>query len=501
MRTALAILLLVVIAALGWLLFDAPPTLPAPAPGADADASTPGEPRSAPPPALASADRVAVIVDMEVRAHIEAPLPAPRFEVQRGGQRLSLPVEIMAGAGALAAMAGDRTLVRIDLGALGSCWRAVTAAADEPTAIVYGPSCKLAGRVADAGHAPVAGARVWTGDVDPDGRLREVETDADGAFAVDVMQGEGVPCVVQMAGLASRVQWLDLGPNGASEVLLTMEPETIVAVQCAAVADALVGAEVGVLPGTDASTSMLQWPFFLQVVQGLVGLDDSGRALLRGLPRGCDFRLVVRHPLAMLPPPVDVKLRGEHATATLPLHLLPPVSGRVVDAAGAPVAAASVRLQLRDPAPLPSGRWMLPDSLCLIGACTTSTDQDGGFRIGFAGARGRLTLQQRGGAVLRLEVARAGELERQLVLPEWTDVATELQVPAASAAPWQLRIKPVLDDFVDVAAAQPFAQPLPAPVLADLRVLVRRDGKWSTARELRDAVVIGCFALPPRLLQ
>lgn len=504
MRTALAILLLFVFAALGWLLWSAAPAEPP----VEIDAPGPAPPREppgslAPPPALASADAIAVVVEIETRAHLAPPMPVPQFEVWRGQQQLSLPAEAVAGAyaGEFESQPGDRTLVRLDLGAAGSCWRAVTAALAAPTRIRFGPLCRVGGGIVDAAGKPVVGAKVWTGAVGPDGDLLEVETDGDGRFAVDVMQGAGVPVVVQKPGLASRAQWLDLGPDGASEVLLTMEPETVVAVQCAVVADSLQGAVVGVLPGEASSTGMLQWPFFLQAVRGLTELDATGRAELRGLPRDAEVRVVVQHPLAMLSSPVQVALRGGRATALVPLRLLPQLSGRVVDAAGRPVAGALVRTQLRDQQPRPNGRWMLPERLCLAGASLGVTGDDGRFAVGFAGKACQVTVRRPGGAALQFTVDRQGPVARDLKLPEWVEAPTLLQVPAPGAAAWFLRIKPALADFVEVAAGQPFEQPLAQPQLADLRVLVRTAGKWSTGKELRDAVVIGTFAVPAELLK
>ena len=501
MRAAIAILLLAALGAVVWLWWFAPtPAPPLPlGPSPEQEVPTPPVPEA---PVQAAADAVAVVVMVESRARILPPVPAPDYEVWRGQQRLPVPVEVVAGAHAswFEAVPGSLSLVRLDLQQAGSHWRAVTPAAVGPTRIQFGPLCIVRGRVADSAGKAVAGARVWTGACDAAGQRLEVETDADGAFSVDVMLGPGVPLVVQKDGMASQARWLDLDLAGADRLVVALEPEAVVQVQVAAEQGVSPDVRIAVLPGDVASTGVQQYPFFLQAVDGPGTVDEHGLATLRGLPRAAELRLAAVHPLGGAAAPVRFNTRGERTTAMVSLRLLPAVHGRVVDGRGQPVAMAMVRCR-RDGEPRrPADRRLLPEAVCEPGL-TAVTGADGRFAVGFPGQGSALEVRQPGGVALRFTLDRAGELERDLLLPDGQGGATRLIVPAASAEPWLVRIKPDQADYTAVAAGQPFALALQEGMLADLRVLVRRDGRWSDGRLLRDAVVSGDFTLPAALLQ
>lgn len=500
MRGLSILLLLLLVAVPVWLLWPAAQPLPLPDEGAPAGQGAPTPPT---PPARAEldADASAVEVVLETLAKILPPLPGPTFEVWRGEQRLPVRAFAVGGAGAgdFEPLPGDRSLVRVELGDV-AWYRAVTPAAEGATRVDCGPPCRVAGRVTDAAGAPLGGASVWVGAVAADGGLVQVQSEADGAFTTDALQGSGVPLVVQAPGCASRGQWLDLDFRGAADVVVALGPETVLTVQCRAVADELHGARIGVLPGAVASTAMLQYPFFLQAVQGLCDLDADGGAQLRGLPRDADVQLVALHPLAMRSPAVAVELRGEHVQASVPLRLLPPLSGRVRDVDGQGLPGVLLRMQLRDGAAPPPGRWMLPEALGLHGSALAATDADGRFRIG-AAAGAALTVRWPGDAGLQLPVGGPGPLPRELVLPAWDQAPTVLQVPPPGGGAWQVRVRPLQDGFTAVAAGQPFALPLPEPMWADLTVKLRRGETWLPPKTRRGVLVLGTFAVPGELLQ
>lgn len=431
----------VVVAAGTWLVVDGGPA-PPPEPGTTeprTPAPASGETPAPPVGSNANAAAVGLRVQIDVTAH-ERYLPPPLSRVAAfGADGAAWPARVLAGAGAgfdttlpagpalVQIDAPDRTLVRH-----------VVLPADE--AIEYRALAPVAieGTVRGQDGVPRRGARVWFGEVRADGSKLEFETDASGTFVGEALGGRGVPFLVQAAGCV--VHHAQLDPTGnVSELEVALQVACAVDVQLAGVARELGRARLFVLPATEVSTELAQWPFWLQTQAGGVPFDAGGRASVEGLPRSGAVRVWVAHPEAPAGAPVEVALKGERVRAVASIGFAPNVlRGRLVDGDGAAVAGASVFAVPGTMALAPGAASRLtPPHLEMRGACAARSDADGGFAIGLPGDRERVRLLLRAPGRAGRDVP-LGDTERgPLVLPAWRGGEPEFTLsPPAPGEPW-----------------------------------------------------------------
>lgn len=506
MRTAVTLLLAASgLGVLAWLVLasgDLPPAEIGHPQGTGALEPPPGGP-SGDPPGWSPASGPQVLVELTPRGRLLPPPSATRWNVVREESVLPAAVTVLGGADDawFGPRRGGRSLVRVELGRGAGLVRVVAADAGDATALVdLGADTILQGRVVDTAGRPVAGARVWSGLLHG-GELQTVATDQDGRFQCVASAGAGVPLVVRAPGLAQVGRIVHVDPVAPVEHSFVLPPGASLTVRCAAVAHALAPARVLVLPGTDAGTEVLQFPFLLQAVAGWRSADAGGVCTIPGLPLGGALAVLVQHPLVAQTPAVEVVLRQPENDLTVPLVLLPPLHGRVVDTTGAPVAGARVICGGRpeEAGSVDVAGRLLPGDAGGFGLCVTVTDEAGRFAIGRTGRAGHgvlLRVVDRHRAGLELLVGSGEQLAQELPLAPWSDAPAVLRLLPPVTGPWQVRVRPLHQGFHGVAAGAAFAVELREPTLLDVALRSRSDGDFGPAVVRSMLPVAGDVAVP-----
>lgn len=496
----------VVVAGAGiWLALAGGPAVP-PVPGETRPRATeppPGETPALPVGSNPTAAAVGLRVLIDVTAH-ERYLPPSESRVAAfGADGAAWPAHVLAGAGAgfdTTRPAGP-ALVQID-GPDRTIVRHVVMPADEAIAYRALGSVAIEGTVRGPDGVPRRGARVWFGETRADGSRFEFETDASGAFVGEALGGRGVPFVVQAAGCV--VHHAQLDPTEAvSSLEVTLQAACAVDLQLAGVAQELGRARLFVLPTTEVTTELAQWPFWLQTLAGGVPFDGGGRASVEGLPRSGAVRMWVAHPEAPAAAPVEVALKGERVRAIASIGFAANVlRGRLVDGDGAPVAGASVFAVPGTMALAPGAAPRLsPPHLEMRSACAAPSEADGSFAIGVPGdrERARLILRAPGRAGRDLQIGDAAH--GPLVLPTWRGGEPEFTLaPPAPGEPWTAATDLSGGVVEPLAADRPFRLSLPHAGRFTF-VLRTFDGAVEVAsRTLPDVPVTGPIELaaPPR---
>lgn len=420
-----------------------PPAIPAPEPDPGPEpAPAPGPNGSGPaqgPPVPADAPRVVVAV-RELWPYV-APRPA-RVQACLAGASEELPVQLLAGTDASPFAEGARTglvLASIGLGGGAFVLRQVAVDAAGPTRLLLGPRRLVHGTVVDASQQPVAGAQVSLGEYEASGAVRAVATDAEGHFELDTFAGDGVPLVVEAFGHASQWRSLQVLEQGENVRVVPLPEGGELEVQLAGEAREVEAARVFVVPLAALATEWVQFPFFLQVLGRGVAVQANGRATLRGLPRTGSIGVVVQHPGLPLLAPVEVRRATLRTPLLVPLRLQPTQSGRLVDAAGEPVAGALALLRPGGRAAPASGSLrMLPPGLDAQGCTLAYGAADGTLALaGSVDAGSVLSLRAPGYAGRDLPFT-AALLAEPIVLPVWRGGEPSLRLlPPRAGVRWQ----------------------------------------------------------------
>ena len=442
----------------------------APPPSTDGSGQGAGEgsgngTHAAPQPVLPSTlppDTLRVVVEVQARERYVPP-PQQRAKAVRASDGAELPTWLLAGVGAgfdapgrsagIAAAAIDfdenvRLVRQVPVG-------------EAVTRTVVGARVTVHGRIQDASQKPIAGARVWLGELDAEAAAREVLTGAEGAFDLDTPSGEGVPFVVRAQGYAAAWRPVTVVPPG-SDLQMTLQPGGDLEVQLAVMGAGLDQARLFVVPTATVTSELAQFPFFLQSITDGAAVDDNGRGRIVDLPANGKVGIVVRHPMALATAQHEVALAGKLTSAIVPLKLLETKwSGQVVDAAGQPIAGVSVwSLPARASLAAVGSVRLLPPHLDVLGACASRTDEQGAFVVGgLAGAGSVLSLRAQGWA------------GRDLV---WADVAAG---PRFVLAPW-LGGEPSLRLLPPTPGAAWDAE---ADLAGGIRAAVEKDEPWQVS--------------------
>lgn len=517
----LSTLLLVLL--LGWWQWasdDAPP----PGDGIGQAPSTPQQPspRATPIPPESEPPQCRLHVELRERGRLVAPPVAPFHAVWTAtGQPCA--VEALAGAGAALLQVDRRpgqALVRIrcdDERALLRVWPIDDVTA--PQSLEVGGDGVIRGVVRDARGEPVAGARIWAGELRRLAIAAEATSDEAGQFELTTPSGGLVPLVVRAEGHAFALHLLPLTAATAAVVEVALPEEGRLSVQIAAgESDAVVAPDGGIdfgelfaVPTAEPTTELLRHPFLLRLVTGGARVDERGRAELRGLPRRSEIALMLVHPRVPIPSsPGTVRLVGAAAQHLLPFAARPAMHGRVVDTEGVPLPGALVvcRFAGREPRGGAHGRRLLPPLLDAAGCCIARADVDGRFVVGMPADAGPFVVSVRapglGGVdldVLPRSVASGVELP-DVVLPPWREDPVVLVVPAPlPGRPWSLQVAPLQSQPVRVAADQAFELFLPQAALFDVEVTRHPPDGTPVRRVMAGLPVCGTTPLPAGLWQ
>lgn len=501
MRASITTLLLLLAFAATWFFW---PTGDEPVPDPGAGAGRSGQPATAGPASSSSASAVPagtprVELRWTVLQGLAPPLADDRLAVTRGGRVTPETLVIVAGngTGLLARDERDgRALVAIDTHDRRRLHRIVAYDPNVPLTVELGTPVPVHGHVIDDQGAPIAGARVHACE-GRDGGFDAATTDAAGAFTLPVTAGVGVPLVASASGRADGHLVID-ALGDVADLTMTLAPEAVVEVQLQAHARELEAAQVFVVPTAEPTTELLRYPAFLSALRGGVPTDALGRCVLHGLPRGSTVGLVVQHPLAALAAPVTVILQQATTTASLPLELLPELTGRVVDPAGAPLAHALVvaRAAGRGVRAGAAARRLMPALLDAEGCAVAVCDVDGRFRVGRVG-RGACALAIRSFDLAGVDLALAdGQAPGDVAVPRWVPSPHLLRVtPPVADQAWGIRVGSAAE-LVPVAANEAFVVPFDQPAVVQVRVVVERDGVRQAERVFDRIVVMGTTELP-----
>lgn len=382
-------------------------------------------------------------VHVEVRDEATfVPPPPERVFAQAAGTNARLPATLLAGEGAgcdpLRARAGLAMIAIALDGGHGLLRQDALGDAGE-TGYRLGARVVVRGHVVGDRDWPVRGAEVWLGELDALGQRRTATTDAEGAFELDTPDGDGVPCVVTAPKCAAHWQVLAVAPPGL-DLRIVLRPGASLDVQLAAAADDIAAARVFVVPTGVVSTALAQHPFFLQALTDGHPVGANGRATVPDLPVDGTLAVLVRHPRLPGIAPVTVTLRDAPQRVVVPLPFAAAAwTGRVVDAAGAPLASVSVwSRQPGQPIGTPGSARLLPPQLPLRGVCATVTDADGVFTVGAVPVPDAIvSLRAPGCAGLDVPAASL-RAAAPIVLPAWRggDAAFHL-LPPAPGVRWQ----------------------------------------------------------------
>jgi hypothetical protein len=500
-RTALFLLLAVAAALALWLLAPGEPPAPVAPPDEPAPVAAPTErapiaPGSA-PTARADAPHVDVAV---VLREAYAPPPSARVEARDAFDPAApLPLRVLAGIGA----GPDAD----DVGA-GGCLVAVATASGELLRHANVPARGMAqvrigsrravrGRVFGPDGSAAVGATVWFGESTAAGR-REFAVDEEGRYAADVPSGDGVPFVVHAPGCATHARALDVGDAAVAEVRL--EAACVLEVQVAALAEHLEFARVHVLPTANLAASLANWPFHAQSTAGGHAVDAGGRAVIDGLPRDVEVGVVVAHPLVARMAPQVVRTKGERArvVVALPGYVARSLAGTVVDDAGAPVAAATVRI-----APAGGGAWpraprLAPAEAAWRGAFAVTTDAAGAFVVGLPAGDEPAVVQVRApGHAGRDFAAAAIPAAARVTLPRWRggEIGVVVAPPLPGVA-WTASSDLAGGIRATLAADEAWRVSLPQAGRYDIAWTTSVGGGPPVRRELVDVAATGAVELP-----
>jgi hypothetical protein len=312
------------------------------------------------------------------------PPPVARVEAVSSVDGRPLPTALLAGAGAGyegSAETNGLALVRVECGGM-QALRLVAVTVGAMAKPAYGARLVVRGTVRSPNREPLAGALVWFGEQRSDGAEHTAVTDAEGAFELDVLAGDGVPFVVRHPQMASMWRAVRVAtPLPPFDAML--QPGATLAVQLAGAAVAMDDARVFVLPASVITSEWATWPFFAQALDDGFALAANGSAVLTGLPRHGEVGLLVRHPRLPLARPTAVVLKGERNTALLPVTFAERlVRGQVVDEHGALLAGVALwSLPAGQPLRAGSAQRFVPPHLDTIGAFAARSDSNGALLI------------------------------------------------------------------------------------------------------------------------
>jgi hypothetical protein len=490
--TILLLALALTAAVVCWVILGGGPPPPVDEPGAtpvatsgDGRAPGVGPPGGAEGQGEREGERPRVFVQVRALEEFVAP-PAPRVAAVRLDTGAPLPMQVLAGEGAgLDARAHEGlALVAIGIDGGGCVVRQVEVAATGVARAAVGA------RIVATGRVP-AGARVWLGELDASGELREAVADGEGAFELDVPAGTGVPFVVRAVGCAST--WQPVTVSGVSRSFsATLQPGCSLDVQLAGAAEGIERARVFVVPTAVVSTGAAQYPFLLQAVLGGFVVGQGGRATVPDLPRGSEIGVVVEHPLAPGVAPKVVALKTAHERTIVPLaRSASVVGGSVIDEGGHPLAGVSVWRRPRGQrlGGIAAGRF-LPPHLGVPGACGTATDEDGRFTVGDVEDRDAvLSLRAPGRAGRDLSL---DQVAARIVLPEWRGDQPEVRLsPPRPGVSWVAETDLAGGVRAEVAADQPWVVSFPHAGRFDVIVTTSLGGEVRGEAKFADLMVAG----------
>jgi len=483
---------------------EGPPPIaiePAPPPTGSPGPATPTPASDAP-----GADVTEVWLDLRTDARFE-PSRTPAIEVWRLGKPVEAQVEIVAGDPDADAAGAERPrprLLRVQIA--GAVWHRQAIAQRDVLHVELGPDRVLRGRVVDRGTTPVVGARVFTGGAVDE----EVTTDEDGRFEVRVPAGPGVPVVVRAPNKAWRHAIVDVSADSGAEVAFVLADEMPLEVQALGPRAALVEAAAAALPSDAPDTDLQAYPLFAQDLFGPAPIDENGRAIVRGLPRGAVVAALVFGPRLQCTRSADVALRRAPARADVTVSERPTITGNIVDESGAPVVGADVWwCEPGEGRPWVAARapGLVPSWWPAAGVVLGQSDEGGAFELAQppdqdAGSTW-LCASLPSGPTVRL-VTPAGKAGLRLVLPAKVPARATLVVARPEpAAAWSLRLS--VDEVV-VRLPQPAGTDAEVPLdkpggVYALRVRIGHEDAWSAPRELPAFVIAGRTVVPAALLQ
>lgn len=498
LTTALSIALAAAVGAavLHWTNADAPE------PPEPSRADSPSQPDpayaapSAPPPDV---PRAWVEIDVVQRIRVAG----ESIDVTRGGQRLRCESAVVAGAGGAFVPAAERrgaALVRLRFEGR-EIHRRVARREDASLGVDLGPERPVRGRVVDDKAKPVEGATVWSGG----GPEEVVATDSDGRFEAMAHAGVGVPVVVRAEGKAHKHAFAQVDATSGAELSFVLLESTPVLVQAAGTVDALRDAEVAVVPIGVTSTELQTYPFFAQGMWSDTALDAEGRAVLRGLPRGCVVGLLLIGPGVCRAAPVEVALLGDQPPqANLPAPERARMAVEIVDERLQPLRGCEVRCEPQDRASVDpaAGAFLLPEWLPPRGG-SVFVRGDGPRSLAISQSEKPIRILASDGVVVaETEPFLPRAASTQLVLPQRPMGKPSIVVPPPKpGVAWSVRVDPMTKgEFVEVAADEPFVADLEGPMVVDVRARIPDGAAWSAPREQRGIVVIAPVGLQPALV-
>ncbi len=426
-----------------------------------------------------------VVVSVSVRGEYHAPAVAPPRPVlaRADGTHAEVEVEWVAGTAALpwlpAARRGPQ-LARIRFGAAGDAddeYRVVRLDGDERVvAFPFDGPHGFEGVVADVEGAPVAGVEIWLAG-------QRTRSDSAGRFAVSGLRGgSGLPLVLRAEGYAAHYREVDARQPVRGAFVL--RPAARLDVGLAAE-----GAEtVSVLPASGAaagSTALRHYPFFMAALEPRAPVNE--RWSFDDLPQAVEVRAATGTGLT-----ASVPLRAAPRAVTVPTPALRRVSGRVVDGAGAPIAAAWVLAgRTGDAGRHRDDAFLLSPAALLAGTAHTRTGEDGRFSLwASADWRGPLTVIAPG--CLRLEAtADRDEVGELICLAADVEQAAALRFTAGAGLRLVLERGSSRDAGRALAAGESWSWTLPRPALLDVRV-----GVGAVLGEVQRLAVAGATPLP-----
>lgn len=496
-RTAVILLLAVAAAAVAVATWPSatPGVLVEPPPAPVAAATASDGAAAAPAPLPPPADGWHVHVQATLRERFVPPPPVRVTVVDAVEQAPPLSVRTIAGVGAGfdgGANAAGATLVAVAYGD-GELLRHANVPAGGAARLLVGGVRTVRGRVLAPDGKPAAGAVVWLGQTTAAGR-REFAVDAEGCYEADVPSGDGVPFVVRAPGCAVQARVLDVGNAVVADARLAAGCS--LAVQLVAVAEAMEHARVFALPPATIHSDLAQWPFWLQALTGGASFDGAA-AHLDGLPQDAEVDVVVAHPLAPRMAPQTVRCKGANprAVVTLPAFAPQRLAGRIVDAAGAPIAFAEVVLGAGASDRPPAAR-LAPAAALWRGVYAMTTDADGAFVVGLPeGEAPPLAVRApwHAGRALALAEVRAGG---DVALPRWRGGDAALRLgPPRPATPWTASADLAGGVRAELAADAPWLLSLPCAGRYDFEVTTTAPGAEPVRREQRGVDVTGLVDL------
>ncbi|MCA8949575.1 MAG: carboxypeptidase regulatory-like domain-containing protein [Planctomycetes bacterium] len=414
-----------------------PPPLPGPEPVEGIDTNHIGS--ETPPPSPPPFAGPRVVVAVQPRERFVAP-PTPRVQAVQLPNREPLPTRLLAGTGSSPwdedARAGTALVAVATDG--GELVRQVAVEAGETTELELRGLLAVTGRVRDVAGSPIAGARVWLGALDTDGRNVHLETDADGAFEAGVRSGGGVPLLAWAPGYAATGRTVQVEVDDRREFEITLEPGATLAVQIAGSATEPEIGEVLVAPTANRTAAVLRYPFFLQGLVGGAALDERGHAELTFLPAEGELALTVLHPLVAIGAHREARL-GKRDPCTVPLRFAPAWSGVLHDDSGVPIAGAEVLLRPEGRAVhTGGGLLLLPPPLAATGCYFAATAAGGGFTCALPRAGDVLALRARGHGGRDLKIGSEPPSAEELWLPVWHGGEPVLRLaPPTPGAGWR----------------------------------------------------------------